>query len=128
MAERERLRHVTNLRQLSQPSPQTTSNPSIKPIRQIVKRKKRSLYNAKGLLTLCGLGVFAMLFGQLYLDAQINRVHRQVEQTRFTISRESTTNEQLKSHVAELSQHARIIEIANERGLMFNENIIYIQR
>lgn len=94
-------------------------------VRRVIRKKSR-LYNPKFLLFLCGLGIFALMFGQLYIDAQVNRVHRQVEETRREIARETIVNEQLQGHISELSQHARVLEIASQRGLTFNENIIYI--
>ena len=129
MAENEKVtqlydRHSGLAAQPDYASHQTTR----KPVKRLVQKRRRRLYNAKMLFIICGLSLFVLLFGQLYLDAQLNQVHRQIERTRFTISRETVINEQLQSHVSELSQHARIIEIANARGLTFNENIIYIQR
>jgi len=99
--------------------------------RRVVKRivrKKRSLYNSKLLLFLCGLGIFALMFGQLYIDAQVNSMHRQVEETRREIAQQTIINEQLQGHISELSQHSRVLEIAAQHGLLFNENFIYIER
>lgn len=96
--------------------------------RRIEKKPKKSLYTLKMLFTLCGLGVFGLLFIQLYMDAQLNHIHYQVQRVQMDISVESAINEQLNAQISELSQHSRIIEIATERGLVISENIINIQR
>jgi len=100
---------------------------------QIVRRRvdnkpKRSFYTIKMLLTVCGLGIFGLMFIQLYMDSQINHIHYDIQRTRMNISHEITRNEELSARISELSQYARIIEIATERGLTLSENIINIER
>lgn len=96
--------------------------------RRVEKKPKRNFYTLKMLLTLCGIGVFGLMFIQLYMDAQLNHIHYQMQRVQMEINLESAINEQLSAQISELSQHARIIEIATERGLSVSENIINIQR
>ena len=96
--------------------------------RRVEKKPKRSFYTLKMLFTLCGLGVFGLMFIQLYMDAQLNHVHYQMQRVQMDISYQSAINEQLNAQISELSQRSRIIEIATERGLSISENIINIQR
>ena len=96
--------------------------------RRIEKKPKGRFYTLKMLLTACGIGVFALMFIQLYMDTQINHYHYDIQHTRVAINRVNFRNEQLNAQISELSQHSRIIEIATARGLSFNaENIIDIQ-
>ena len=97
--------------------------------RRIEKKPKGRFYTLKMLLTACGIGVFALMFIQLYMDTQINHIHYDIQRTRMEINRQVLINEQLNAYISELSQHSRIIEIATARGLSFNaENIVDIQR
>ena len=97
--------------------------------RQIEKKPKRSFYTLKMLLTVCGIGIFGLMFIQLYMISQINHYHYQMQEVRTNIERELTVNEQLNAQIAELSQYSRIIEIATVRGLTLSENdVIHIQR
>ena len=94
---------------------------------QIVRRRvetkpKGRFYTLKMLLTVCGLGIFALMFLGLYVDTQINHVHYDIQRTRMSINEVNNLNEQLNAQIAELSQHSRIMEIATARGLTFNEN------
>jgi len=117
--------------QLEQPIYQPNQQPdSSKVIRRRIKKKpKRRLYTLKMLLTVCAIGVFALMFIQLYMDTQINHYHYDIQRTRMVINREVLRNEQLNAQISELSQHSRIIEIAISHGLSFDaENIIDIQR
>jgi len=117
--------------QLEQPMYQPNQQPdSSKVIRRRIKKKSKGrLYTLKMLLTVCGVGVFALMFIQLYMDTQINHYHYDIQRTRMIINREVLRNEQLNAQISELSQHSRIIYIATSRGLSFDaENIIDIQR
>jgi cell division protein FtsL len=97
--------------------------------RRIKKKPKRSLYTLKMLMVVCGIGVFGLMFIQLYMDSQISLIHYDIQRVQIRINRETLRNEQLSAQISELSQYSRIIEIANARGLTFNEeNIINIQR
>lgn len=89
---------------------------------------RKSFYNLKWLLALCGVGVFALMFLQLYMDSQINHLRAQAEWTRIEINNELIINEQLSSQVSELSRPARIIEIGTQSGLTNEGDIIRIQR
>ena len=80
------------------------------------------------LLAICGVGVFGLMFMQLYLDSQINHINVQAELTRMEINNALVMNEQLAAQVSELSRPARIIEIAEARGLTINDNVIRIGR
>jgi len=127
MTAEERDTYVDGLRNASYGLPHREEQAPRRIVRRVV-RKKKSLYSSRVLLFLCGLGIFALMFGQLYIDAQVNSVHRQVEETRREITRQTIMNEQLQGHISELSQHSRVLEIAAQHGLLFNENIIYIER
>jgi len=96
-------------------------------VRQRVKSKpKKDFYTLKMLMALCGFGVFALMFTQLYIDAQINQVHYQIQSIQTQMSIQSSLNEQLQAEVANLSQYSRIHEIATAHGLQFHENIVTI--
>ena len=98
--------------------------------RRIEKKPRRSFYTLKMLLMICGLGIFGLMFIELYMASQINHVHYDIQRLQDTIGYELNINEQLNAQVSILSQQSRIIEIAMERGLTLtsNENIINIQR
>lgn len=96
--------------------------------RRIEKKPKRDLYTLKMLLAVCGLGIFGLMFIQLYMDSQINHIHYDTQRVRMNISNELTRNEELTARISELSQYSRIMEIATERGLILSENIISIEK
>ena len=96
--------------------------------RRVEKKPKRSFYTLKMLLTVCGLGIFGLMFIQLYMDSQINHIHYEIQHVRMDINRVNARNEELSAQISELSQYSRIIEIATERGLTLSENIINIER
>lgn len=101
------------------------------PDRVVIRRQKatkKSFYNLKMLLAISGIGVFSLMFMQLYLDSQINHINAQAELTRMEIAQELIINEQLASTVSELSRPTRITEIATNRGLTINDNVIRIRR
>jgi len=94
-------------------------------IRRRTERKVRKRFQTfKIFLIASGLGIFSLMFIQLYIDTQITQVHYEIQQLRFDIGQELSVNEQLAAQISELSQRSRIIEIATERGLTFNENVI----
>ena len=115
---------------MSQPGYLPNQQPeSPRVVRRRAERKpKRSFYTLKMLLTVCGIGVFGLMFIQLYMTSQINHIHYQVQNMQIDINRELAINEQLNVQISELSQYSRIIEIATSRGLTFNENIENIER
>ena len=88
---------------------------------------KRSIYGIPLLVTLFSVGLFTVFLGQLYIDARINQVHYEIEQLRLSRHQQTTRNEQLASMISELSETTRINEIADELGLQFLDNIIYIR-
>ena len=102
--------------------------------RQVVKRRietkpKIGFYTLKMLLTVCGIGIFGLMFIQLYMISQINHYHYQIQEVRSNIERELGNNEQLNAQIAELSQYSRIMEIATARGLSLSENrVLTIER
>ena len=96
--------------------------------RRVEKKPNRSFYTLKMLLTVCGLGIFGLMFIQLYMDSQVNHIHYEIQHVRRDITREITMNEQLSAQISELSQYSRIIEVATDRGLTLSENIINIER
>lgn len=101
--------------------------------RRVVKKRsekapRKRFYGFKMLFAICGVGMFGLMFMRLYLDSQINHINAQAELTRMEIDRELVINEQLASQVSELSRPTRIIEIATEHGLTFNDNVIRIRR
>ena len=119
----ESVKHLPN----QQPHKQPNGQPVIR--RRVVTKPKRSLYSFKMIITLCAVGVFALAFMHLYMLSQINHAHYAVQQTRNEIVRQTNINEQLNVQISELSQNARMIEIALEHGLyFFEENIVNIAR
>ena len=96
--------------------------------RRIEKKPKRNFYTLKMLLAVCGLGIFGLMFIQLYMDSQINHIHYETQIVRMNINSELTRNEELNARISELSQYSRIIEVATERGLILSENIINIEK
>ena len=87
------------------------------------KAKKKGLYSLQGMTV---VGVFLLLIGQLYLDAQINELHYQVERKKLEIDQQVVVNEELYSKISELSTYSRAMEIAKENGLSTYENTITI--
>lgn len=97
--------------------------------RRISQKPKKKLYSVKMILAVCGVGVFALAFMQLYMDSQINHAHYDIQRVQLRINQELSINEQLGVQISELSQHSRITRVAEERGLRFiEENIINITR
>ncbi|MCL2560546.1 MAG: hypothetical protein FWE07_08675 [Turicibacter sp.] len=121
-------RNVDTVTYLPHQQPRREQQPDQVVTRRVRRRRKRSLYSIKLLLALCGMGVFALMFMQLYWDSQINHLNSQAEVTRLEINRALLINEQLASQVSELSRPTRIIDIAIENGLIISENVIRIQR
>ena len=120
-----------NIQLEAMPGHQPTQHPDSPQVvrRRVENKPRRSFYTLKMLLATCGIGVFALMFVQLYIDTQINHVHYEIQRTRLSINRETIMNEQLNAQISELSQHSRIMEIATSHGLTFNENnIINIER
>ena len=115
---------------MTQPQHQPNQRPNSPQVvkRRVENKPKRSFYTLKMLLTVCGIGIFGLMFIQLYMDSQINHTHYQIQRVRRDISHHLTVNEELNAQISELSQYSRIIEIAEERGLTLsaNENIIII--
>jgi len=108
------------------PNQQPDSPPIVR--RRVDNKPKRSFYTLKMLLTVCGLGIFGLMFIELYMISQTNHIHYDIEQMRWNISYQTARNEQLSARISELSQYSRIIEVATERGLTLSENIINIER
>lgn len=108
--------------------PQQEQHPNRVVKKRLEKSVKKNFYGVKMLFAICGVGMFGLMFMQLYLDSQINHINAQAELTRMEINSELIINEQLASTVSELSRPTRIIEIATERGLTFNDNVIRIGR
>ena len=97
--------------------------------KRIEKKPKRSFYTFKMLLAVCCIGIFGLMFVQLYVDSQINLVHYEIQSTRSAIDQQLAINEQLRAEISDLSQYSRVIEIATSQGLTFNEdNIVNISR
>ncbi|MDE5978127.1 MAG: cell division protein FtsL [Turicibacter sp.] len=88
--------------------------------------KKTGLYSLQGLAGMVAIGVFLLLVGQLYLDAQINEIHYQVERKKLEINQKEVANEELYSKISELSTYSRAMEIAKANGLATFENTITI--
>ena len=129
-AERKKIQSET-MKQTPQPQHLPNQRPDSPQVvkRYIEKKPKRSFYTLKMLLTVCGIGVFVLMFIQLHMISQINHYHYQIQEVRGNINRELTMNEQLNARIAELSQYSRIIEIATARGLTLSENdVINIDR
>ncbi len=97
-----------------------------KVIKKKAVKRKRGLYNFTNLAIVAGIGIFAIVGGQLYLDAQINQMHYQTEALKLKIANQTVVNEELYSKIAELSTYTRAMEIAKENGLSTYENIISI--
>lgn len=113
-------------------------SPENTPLRQpespkIVRRRtsekpKRKFVTFKTFIISSCIGLFTLMLVQLYMTSQINHVHYEIQSTRSMIEQQISINEQLSAEVSNLSQHARIIEIATSNGLTFNEeNIINIR-
>ena len=115
---------------------QPNYNPNLQPDapriirRRVEKKRRKSFYTIKALLIVCGIGVFSLMFIELYTASQINHVHYEIQSVQRTINQQLIRNEELSARVSVLSQHSRIIQIAEEHGLTLtpNENIVNIQR
>jgi len=113
--------------------PEATPTPNHQPdktrvVRHVEQRKKKSLYSIKSILVMSALAAFGILFGQLYLDSQINRVHYEIQELRFHIGNQQIANDQLYAQISQLSMSSRVMEVASEHGLsMQGGNVIYIQ-
>ena len=131
MAAQRKKTQLETMRQMPQPQHLPNQQPGSARVvkRQIEKKPKRSFYTLKMLLTVCGIGIFGLMFIQLYTISQINHYHYQMQEVRTNIERELSRNEQLNAQIAELSQYSRIIEIATARGLTLSENdVLHIER
>ncbi|MCL1989716.1 MAG: hypothetical protein FWG67_02385 [Defluviitaleaceae bacterium] len=98
--------------------------------RRIEKKPKKSFYTFKMLCMMCGIGIFGLMFVELYMASQINHIHYEIQGLQHQIEGAQVINEQLHAQVSILSQQSRIIEIATEHGLTLtpNENIVNINR
>jgi len=112
--------------QRPQPNQQPDSPQVVR--RRVEEKPKRDFYTLKMLLTVCGLGIFGLMFIQLYMDSQINHIHYDIQHVRMSINNELRRNEEISARISELSQYPRIIEVATERNLTLSENIINIER
>jgi len=91
-------------------------------------KSKSGLHMIYTMSAICGIGLFGIMFTRLFVNTQINYIHYQIQISQRAITTQSAINEQLNAQIAELSQHSRIMGIANERGLEFNpENVITIE-
>ena len=113
---------------MPQPGHQPNQHPDSSRVvrRRVENRPKRSFYTIKMLLTVCGVGIFGLMFIQLYMDSQINHIHYDIQRVRININRELAVNEELNARISEMSQYSRIREVATERGLTLSDNIIKI--
>ena len=119
---------VNQIIHLPQQQPQKEQSPSRVIKRRLEPVRKRSFYSFKLLFAICGIGVFCLMFLQLYLDSHINHINAQAEMTRMQVNQELSINEQLASQVSALSRPTRIMGIASEQGLTFNDNVVRIRR
>ena len=108
--------------------PGQEQNPSRVVKKHLKKSAKKKFYSIKMLLAISGVGVFGLMFMQLYLDSQINHINAQAEFMRVEINQALVRNEELASQVSELSRLTRIVEIATSHGLTLNDNVIRIER
>ena len=98
-------------------------------IRHVEKTKKKSFYSIKSILAMSALAAFGILFGQLYLDSQINKVHYEIQELRFHMGNQQIANDQLYAQISQLSMSSRVMEVASGHGLsMQGGNVVYIQR
>ncbi len=97
-----------------------------KVIKKKAVRRHKGFYNFTNLAIIAGIGVFGIVGGQLYLDAQINQMHYQTEALKLKIANQTVVNEELYSKIAELSTYTRAMEIAKQNGLSTHQNIISI--
>lgn len=121
-------RNFDTITHLPNRQPQREHTPDKVVKKRLEKRAKKSFYSIRMLFAICGMGMFGLMFMQLYLDSQINHINAQVELARMEIEQELIINEELASMVSELSRPARINEIATARGLTINDNVIRIER
>lgn len=97
-------------------------------VRRVPAKKKKNLYTLKNIAIASCAGVFFLLFGQLHLDSQISKIHYETQRLSLEISQETVKNEQLASKIAELSMYSRVVGVAGEQGLDYQDNIISIGR
>ena len=130
MAAQKEFKQLDAIKHMQQPQHLPHQQPETPQVvrRRLVKKPKGRFYTFKMLLAVCGIGIFGLMFIQLYMDSQINHVHYEIQTLRTNINQELSRNEQWSAYIAELSQRSRIIEIAKERGLAFAEQIINISR
>ena len=95
-------------------------------VRRVKKQKKKGLYSIQGLAIFSAVMFFGLMFGKLYIDTQISEIHSQTQNLKLEINRETVRNQQLYSKIAELSMNSRIVEIAQQHGLDYQDNIISI--
>ena len=95
-------------------------------IKRVKKQKQRGLYSIQGLIFFSAIALFGVLFGQLYFDTMISRLHYDTQELKVEINRETVINQQLYSKIAELSMNSRVVEIAQAHGLDYQDNIISI--
>jgi len=113
------------------PHAQPNSQPDVK---QVVRKRVKQeagyrFYTVKMLIVVFGLGVFSLMFLELYMSSQINHVHYEIQRVQRDINQGVLMNDQLNAEISRQSQHSRIIEIATRHGLTFNEeNVINISR
>jgi|GEM_PF-1479402 len=97
-------------------------------VKRVSTQKKKDLYSLKNIALVSCMGIFLISFGQLHLDSKISKIHYEIQQISLEIANETVKNEQLASGIADMSMYSRVVEIAQENGLDYHDNIISIDR
>jgi cell division protein FtsL len=91
----------------------------------MAKKKKKKVGKFEKLIyTFTLIMLFAVPFGVVFFQATISKVNIDVEKTKKEIKVQEKKNESLEMKINELASLDKIIEVAQEQGLSYNNDNI----
>lgn len=91
--------------------------------KKVVKRKKIGKFE-KLIYTFAFLLAVSSPFVIVFMQATLSKINIEVEQTKKTIKAQEKKNESLSMKINELASLDKIIEVAHEQGLSYNNDNI----
>lgn len=91
----------------------------------MAKKKKKKVGKFEKLIyTFTLIMLFAVPFGVVFFQATLSKVNIDVEKTKKEIKVQEKKNESLEMKINELASLDKIIEVAQEQGLSYNNDNI----
>ena len=92
--------------------------------KKTVKRIKKISKFEKAFYGLFCIMLLSFPFAVIFLQATLSRINVQVEQVKKEIKTQEKKNQSLSMKINELASLDKIIEVAHEQGLSYNNNNI----